>query len=125
MLRKPGSTHEVFDVGKIRWQLGYRDVLPVIDATQRTARYLAAHPPSERSESGFLQDPFDYRAEDELILAWQSGDLSRARAVEWRVRPGFTVASYSTAVNPFDGLSQQERHEGVYDPLKGKRQRTD
>lgn len=123
MLRKPDSTHESFDVGKLRWTLGYRDVLPVVEATERTARYLAAHPPDERLAAEFLQDPFDYEAEDELILAWKRGDVAGARAVKWRRHPGFTAASYSTAVNPFDGLSQTERHEGVYDPLTGKRKR--
>jgi nucleoside-diphosphate-sugar epimerase len=63
--------HRVMSVENLRHQLGYRDVVPAVEALATTARWLADHPVPRGSvmEQG-LQDPFDYEAEDRLIATW-------------------------------------------------------
>ncbi len=88
------STHRVFDLAKLRTQLGYRDVVPAREALLRTARWLVEHPLARGGgEEKILQDPFDYAAEDALVGAWRKA-LGSMPAVEWSRPPGFT-ASYS------------------------------
>ena len=57
-------------------------VVPAREAIRRTAVWLAAHPcdPGGQEEM-VLTDPFDYRAEDELIESWQRavGTVDTAR----------------------------------------------
>ena len=91
---QPWTTHRVFDLAKLRGELGYRDVVPAREALARTARWLAAHP-LERggTEEKILQDPFDYPAEDALVAGWRRA-LAGMQAVEWKRAPGYT-ASYS------------------------------
>ncbi len=87
-------THRVFDLSKIRSQLGYRDVVPAREALARTARWLAEHPPAPGGpEERALQDPFDYAAEDALVSAWRKA-LASIPAIEFSREPGYT-ASYS------------------------------
>jgi nucleoside-diphosphate-sugar epimerase len=88
------STHRVFDLSKLRTQLGYRDVVPAREALVRTARWLAEHPLADGGvEEKILQDPFDYAAEDALVGAWRKA-LASLPAVTWSRAPGYT-ASYS------------------------------
>jgi len=88
------STHRVFDLAKLRTQLGYRDVVPAREAVARTARWLAAHPLEPGGvEEKILQDPFDYAAEDALVGAWKKA-LASVRVPELTRVPGYT-ASYS------------------------------
>ncbi len=94
LLAQPHTTHRVYDLGKLRTQLGYRDVVPAREALAHTARWLAAHPlefggPLEAS----LQDPFDYAAEDALVAAWRKA-LGSMPTIKFARSPGFT-ASYS------------------------------
>ncbi len=84
----------MLDLGKIRHELGYRDVLPARKAIARCARYLAENPPKPGgSEEIVLQDPFDYAAEDELVAAWKRA-LASMPDIHYEVEPGFTY-SYS------------------------------
>jgi nucleoside-diphosphate-sugar epimerase len=94
LLAQPLPTHRVFDLGKIRSELGYRDRVPAREALARTARWLAAHPPPPGGqEETVLQDPFDYAAEDRLVEAWRRA-LATVPQVEWKRPPGYTL-SYS------------------------------
>jgi nucleoside-diphosphate-sugar epimerase len=94
LLAQPLPTHRVFDLAKIRSELGYRDVVPAREALARTARWLAAHPPEPGGqEETVLQDPFDYAAEDRLVAAWREA-LAKLPEVEWARMPGWTL-SYS------------------------------
>jgi nucleoside-diphosphate-sugar epimerase len=91
---QPRTTHRVLDLGKLRAELGYRDVLPVREALAQTARELLAHP-LERGgmEEQSLTDPFDYAAEDALVAGWRRA-LAQLPPVKWASEPGFTL-SYS------------------------------
>jgi len=72
LLSQPLPTHRVLDLSKLKTRLGYRDAVPAREAVARTARWLAEHPPERGGmEETVLTDPFDYRAEDELMDAWQ------------------------------------------------------
>ena len=94
LLAQPLPTHRVFDLGKIRSELGYRDLVPAREALARTAHWLAAHPPPPGGqEETVLQDPFDYAAEDQLVAAWKAA-LATLPEPKWSRAPGFTL-SYS------------------------------
>jgi nucleoside-diphosphate-sugar epimerase len=94
LVAQPLPTHRVFDLAKIRSELGYRDVVPAREALARTARWLAAHPPAPGGqEETVLQDPFDYEAEDQLVAGWRAA-LAALPAVKWSRTPGYTL-SYS------------------------------
>ena len=90
---QPWTTHRVFDLSKLRSELGYRDVVPAREALARTARWLADTRSSAAAEEKILQDPFDYAAEDALVAGWRRA-LASVPAVEWKRAPGYT-ASYS------------------------------
>jgi nucleoside-diphosphate-sugar epimerase len=83
------TLHQQMGVDAIRFELGYRDVKPVVEALGITARYLRDNPVERGSiTEQRLQDPFDYEAEDALIEAYQSamtGVLQLAEAYD----PGF------------------------------------
>jgi hypothetical protein len=89
LIQQHRPTHRVFDTSSLRERLGYRDVVPARVAIARTARWLAQHPPEPGGvEEMVLEDPFDYRAEDQLIDAWKRA-LSALPSIEWSHAPGF------------------------------------
>jgi hypothetical protein len=94
LVMQPLPTHRVFDLSKIRTELGYRDRVPPADALARTARWLAENPPAPGGmEEMILQDPFDYETEDRLVLAWERA-LAGLSEIRFPVEPGYTL-SYS------------------------------
>lgn len=94
LLAQPLPTHRVLDLGKLRSELAYRDVVPAREALARTARWLAENPPAPGGqEETVLQDPFDYAAEDALIAAWRRA-LATLPEIRWEREPGYTL-SYS------------------------------
>ncbi|RVT89138.1 NAD-dependent epimerase/dehydratase family protein [Sphingomonas crocodyli] len=62
------SAPKLMDIALIRERLGYRDVVPTVEAVRRTVRYYADNP-LERGGSieQRMYDAFDYAAEDRLI----------------------------------------------------------
>jgi len=74
----------LFDMGKIRQELGYRDVLPVEAATRAAVLWLREHPPVRGGpeELALGARAFDYAAEDALI--------ARCRALHADVPAGAT-----------------------------------
>jgi nucleoside-diphosphate-sugar epimerase len=66
--------HRLFDVSKIRYELGYTDVVGVEEALKRTVEWYVSHPPVPGGEvERQLQDPFDYEGEDRLIGSYTDG----------------------------------------------------
>ena len=66
------TLHQQMGVDAIRYELGYRDVTPTVDALGETARFLRDNPVERGSiTEQRLQDPFDYAAEDLLIEAYR------------------------------------------------------
>jgi nucleoside-diphosphate-sugar epimerase len=94
MIAQPWTTHRVFDLTRLRADLGYQDVVEPAQAIARTAQWLAANPlaPNGAGER-VLQDPFDYPAEDALVAAWRRA-LADFPAIGFADPPGYT-ASYS------------------------------
>lgn len=94
MIAQPWTTHRVLDLTKLRTQLGYADLVPPERGLAITAKWLHDHP-LERGGTGekILQDPFDYRAEDELLAAWNTL-CNRMPQVKFDQEPGYT-ATYS------------------------------
>lgn len=94
LMAQPWTTHRVLDLTKIRTQLGYADVVSPERGIAITAQWLKEHPPEPNGpDEKILQDPFDYRAEDELIAAWKSLCTAMPQ-VKFAREPGFT-ATYS------------------------------
>ena len=94
LMAQPWMTHRVLDITKLRTQLGYNDVVQPEDGLARTARWLKEHPlERDGTDEKILQDPFDYRAEDELIAAWKRL-CEQMPQVSFTRQPGFT-ATYS------------------------------
>lgn len=94
MIAQPWTTHRVLDLTKIRTQLGYTDVVAPERGLAITAKWLREHPlPTNGPDEKIMQDPFDYRAEDELIASWKTlrGQMPQVR---FEREPGFT-ATYS------------------------------
>jgi len=64
----PLTDHKLMDIHRIRAELGYRDVVPTIEAVQRTVRWYRDHPLERGGEiERRMLDVFDYAAEDRLI----------------------------------------------------------
>jgi nucleoside-diphosphate-sugar epimerase len=84
--------HAVMDLFKIKTQLGYRDVIPSVEAIAKTAQWYVAHQPEPGGEiEQRLQDPFDYATEDSLIeilrSARQQARAVAAREITWLAHP--------------------------------------
>jgi nucleoside-diphosphate-sugar epimerase len=94
LIAQPWTTHRVLDLGKLKTDLGYADVVPPERGLALTAKWLRDHP-LERggTDEKILQDPFDYRAEDELIAAWRNL-CDRMPQIKFAREPGYT-ATYS------------------------------
>jgi nucleoside-diphosphate-sugar epimerase len=94
LVSQPLPTHRMLDLGKLRHELGYRDVVPAREAIAKYARHLAESPPERGgTEEMVLQDPFDYAAEDKLIAAWKQMRAGMPE-IKYEVEPGYTL-SYS------------------------------
>ena len=94
LIAQPWTTHRVLDLTKLKTQLGYSDLVAPEQGLALTARWLARHPlPRGGADEKILQDPFDYRAEDELIAAWKAL-CTKLPAVNFAREPGYT-ATYS------------------------------
>lgn len=75
--------HCVLDINKIKQQLGYRDVVSVEEALERTVKYYMDNPLEDGSEAEQnLGDPFDYAYEDAFISAWHKSSGNFATACE-------------------------------------------
>jgi hypothetical protein len=91
MLAQPRTTHRVLDLTKLKTQLGYQDLVEPAKALALTALELKANPlPNGGTDEKILQDPFDYRAEDELISAWKTL-CAQMPDVKFEREPGYTV----------------------------------
>lgn len=63
--------HCVLDISKIKQQLGFRNIVSVEEALERTVKYYMDNPLANESEAEQnLGDPFDYAYEDAFIAAW-------------------------------------------------------
>lgn len=75
--------HCVADISKIKQQLGYRDVVSVPQALQRTVDFYLKNPIKAGSEAEQnLGDPFDYAYEDLLIETWKNHRHIFAKAID-------------------------------------------
>jgi nucleoside-diphosphate-sugar epimerase len=94
LISQPWTTHRVLDLTKLKADLGYADVVAPEIGLARTAQWLRDNPPQAGGAAEkILQDPFDYKAESELIAAWER--LCGAMPdVKFDREPGYT-ATYS------------------------------
>ncbi len=106
MVMHHSTAHRVVNRRPLQSLLGYRDVVTPEDGLRRTVRWLAANRPTAEAEAR-LQDPFDYRAEDELIRRWRSA-LAAFQPPDYEVEPGYGGAYYGRSPNPATGTSRVE-----------------
>ena len=92
LLAQPWSTHRVFDLTKIRSELGYADQVDPILGVAEAARWVAENDIEKQAARG-MQEPLDYAAEDRLAAAWQRAMAQMPRDL-FRIEPGYTT-SYS------------------------------
>lgn len=71
----------ILDLTKARTLLGYGDRVPVEEATRRTARWLADHPPREEDISSVASGTFDYEVEDRIARAWRQAEAQLRTAL--------------------------------------------
>jgi nucleoside-diphosphate-sugar epimerase len=64
------KSHSILDMSRARALLGYRDVVDVVEATRRTARWLFENPLGTDFRSDFA-GAFDYAREDRILAAWR------------------------------------------------------
>ncbi|MGH7932121.1 MAG: NAD-dependent epimerase/dehydratase family protein [Candidatus Binataceae bacterium] len=77
------SHHRLMDLYKIKRDLGYKDLLTPEEAIAKTVDWYLEHRPERAGElERNLQDPFDYKAEDELAKIVKDS-LARMAAVEF------------------------------------------
>ena len=94
LISQPWTTHRMFDLTKIKSELGYRDSVSPVEGIKQAAVWLRDHPLAYGGrEETMLQDPFDYAAEDRLVAAWKRAVHSIPKDL-FRQEPGYT-ASYS------------------------------
>lgn len=96
--------HQMMDISRIRADLGYRDVVPALEALPKTVEWLLAHKPDNDGKFARREDPLQYRVEDELI-AIQKDALSRMRDIDYRKKS--TRHSYAHPKQP--GLGKDHR----------------
>lgn len=64
----PLTDHKLMDLHRIRSELGYRDVVPTVEAVKRTVLWYRDHPLERGGEiEQRMLDVFDYDAEDRMI----------------------------------------------------------
>lgn len=89
----PLTDHKLMDLHRIRSELGYRDVVPTVEAVQRTVRWYRDHPLERGGEiEQRMLDVFDYDAEDRLIALAQE---FTARIAAQEVTPMDTAHPYA------------------------------
>ena len=94
------SQHRVVDTSRIRNELGYRDLVPPLEALQRTIRWQVANLPADHERvMRVLQDPFDYAAEDRLAELYHQFVVDCA-AVAFERNPGYSSGYYGPEENP-------------------------
>jgi len=98
------------DTGRIRHELGYRDLVAPLEALRRTVRWQAEHLPAQHDKVvKVLQDPFDYAAEDALIARYRQF-VADCAAVPFSREPGYSRAFYGPIDNP--GTDWTRRRSG-------------
>ncbi len=100
------SGHRVVNTERLRSVLGYRDLVEPEEGLRRTVRWLVANPPGPGTEAR-LQDPFDYRAEDDLIARWNAM-VADFDVPSFSAEPGYGAAYYGRDPNPATGTSRVE-----------------
>lgn len=63
--------HQMLDLHAIRAELGYRDVVPAVDAVPEVVRWYLDHPPPTSRTAEQRAEDNNYAAEDEQVAIWR------------------------------------------------------
>ena len=75
MINRRTSNHQLFDLHKIRAELGYSDQVSAVTALQQTVRWYVDNPPDETDEMRALR-AVHYKTEDEMVEIVRTADAS-------------------------------------------------
>jgi len=79
------TLHKVFDITKIKKELGYKDLVPPKEALRQTVTWYLENKPEPGGEiEKRLRDPFAYQAEDQIIKAYREA-TDRILQIPYRV----------------------------------------
>ena len=115
---------QLFSNEKGRRLLGYKDVVGKREAIKITADWMARNQDKVAASAALsLQEPFDYKAEDELLAAWDKRDYSACMAVEYNSPVGWGHFYYGKMANPGDDFNGDltKKYAGNYDRDVSKR----
>ena len=100
LLQHHSPSHRLSDTSKIRERLNYRDLFDPVVSLRETVRWQKDNlVGNSDSIEKILQDPFDYRAEDELIDLYRKFATS-CQGVRFDSEPGFGFGYYGPRENP-------------------------
>ncbi len=64
------ANHQLMDIFQIKHDLGYRDVVPMVEAIPRTVEWLLKHKPDNEGKFANRPDPLHYAIEDQLLAIY-------------------------------------------------------
>ncbi|MBV1880897.1 MAG: hypothetical protein KUG82_04650 [Pseudomonadales bacterium] len=77
--------HQMMDISQLKSDLGYKDIVPALEALPRTVEWLLKYKPTNDGKFDKRKDPLQYATEDAQI-AIQKEARERLRTVEHRVK---------------------------------------
>jgi len=98
--------HKVFDISKIKRELGYRDVVPPKEALRQTVEWYLKNRPEPGGEiEKRLRDPFDYAAEDQIIKTFKEA-ADRIRQIPFPIQ-----SAYHPYAHPKEARKMRDHRE--------------
>ena len=80
------SNHQLFDLYKVKTELGYRDLVPPLEAMERTVRWYRDNPPEETPEAA-ADLAKSYALEDAIATVYRDA-CAKLAAIDY-VQPDF------------------------------------
>lgn len=80
------SNHQLFDLYKVKSELGYRDLVPPVEAMERTVRWYRDNPPEEKPEAT-ADLARNYQLEDAIAAVYRDS-CERLAAIDYQ-KPDF------------------------------------
>ncbi len=90
--------HQIMDIAQIRQDLGYRDVVPVMEAIPRTIKWMLKNRPDK--------EPLDYTMEDKLLAVYND---TKSRLTDIPYTPAPVYHSYAHPKTPGEGPDHRNR----------------
>jgi nucleoside-diphosphate-sugar epimerase len=104
------ADHKLLDTSLIRSDLGYRDLVPSVEALTRTVRWYRDNPLETGSEyEQRMHDVFDYEAEDKMIALYRTFEASIASVKLRPTNANYTLHPYAHPKKSVVGRDERGR----------------